>query len=148
MISSEKKAKRLNPIIDERKARFDTESVKLAEVVQRKIQTVSLMKGKQKEYMDGVTRLNNERSSANRLMLEALEGGLDTVKQDWISLYAVVLDCEREEQKQFEVMSKAYRDLEVIKHLQSKYHKEAKQFEQRTEQKLHDELALRKFIES
>ena len=146
MMLFEKKAKRLEPIIDERKQKFDDENSKLSLVRQKKIETVARMRHKQREYMDGVQRLNSERSSANRLMLEALEGGLDTVKQEWMALYAMVLDCEREEQQQVLEMSKAHRDLETIKHLKGKYIKEAKQIENRNEQKMLDELATRKFI--
>lgn len=141
-----KKISRLDPVVDERQTRFDEESNKLLAVRRKKIKTISEMKQKQREYMHGVTRLNNERTSANRLMLEALEGGLDTVKQQWMDLYQAVLVCEREEVAQTEVMSKAHRDLEAIKHLQAKYRVEQSKDLARRDQKQQDEIALRRFV--
>lgn len=140
-----KKIRRLEPVVEERQVRFEEESGKLTAVRQRKIQTVAQMKQKQREYMDGVHRLNTERSSSNRAMLEALEGGLDTVKQQWMDLYQAVLVCEREEASQLEVMSKAHRDLEAIKQLQAKYRVEQTKDQAKRDQKLQDEIALRKF---
>lgn len=140
-----KKIRRLEPVIEERQVRFDEESGKLTAVRQKKIETVSQMKQKQREYMDGVNRLNHERSSSNRAMLEALEGGLDTVKQQWMNLYQAVIECERLEAVQLEVMSKAHRDLEAIKHLQDKYKVEQVKDQARRDQKHQDEIALRKF---
>lgn len=140
-----KKIRRLDPVIEERQVKFDDESGKLVAVRQKKIQTVAQMKMKQREYMDGVGRLNQERSSANRVMLEALEGGLDSVKQQWMDLYQAVLACEREEAKQLELMSKAHRDLEAIKQLQAKYKVEQNRDLARRDQKQQDEIALRKF---
>ena len=78
-------------------------------------------------------------------MLEALEGGLDTVKQQWMDLYQAVLACEREEVIQTEVMSKAHRDLEAIKHLQAKYRVEQSKDLARRDQMQQDEIALRRY---
>lgn len=148
MTALEKKAKRLDPIIDERKARFDQERQRLAVVRQKKLDTIAAMKQKQREYMEGVARLNSERGSANRLMLEALETGLDSVKQLWMKLYHDVLVCEQEEKAQTETMSQAHRDLEAIKHLQTKYNTEViRSLKQRELQQI-DEIALRKFTHS
>jgi len=145
MNSLNKKITRLDPIIDERKNKLDIEQYKLQQVRQRKVETVKAMKKRQNEYMEGVERLNHERSSANRLMLEALETGLDTIKQDWMNLYHEVLKVEKEEHEQLQVMSQAHKDLEAIHHLQSKYKAELDQTIKQAERKLLDELALRKF---
>jgi len=145
MHSLQKKAKRLEPVIEERKSRFDTEMTQLNMVRRRKIETVAAMRATQKEYIDGVSRLNEERGSTDRLMLEALEIGLDSVKGLWMKLYQEVLEIERLEKTQTEIMSKAHRDLEAIQHLKSKYQTEWAQEMDRREQKTLDEHALRKF---
>ena len=86
MLQMEKKSRRLNPVIEDRQAQFDLESEKLTAVRKRRIEIVAAMRAKQNEYMSGVTRLNDERGTANRLMLEALETGLDSVKNHWMKL--------------------------------------------------------------
>jgi flagellar biosynthesis chaperone FliJ len=96
--------------------------------------------------MEGVTRLNDERGTSNRLMLEALETGLDSVKSQWMVLYQEVINIEREEKKQLVIMSQAHRDLEAIKTLQTKYKVEFAKEMDRREQKMLDEHSLRKFV--
>ena len=148
MISLEKKSKRLDPIIEQRKARFDDENQKLINIRAARLLEIARMKEKQSEYMKGVDRLNNERGSANRLMLEALERGLDTVKQQWMDSYAQVLTLEKQESAQFEMMSAAHRELEAIKNLQGKYKLEVIKVEKQRDMKQMDEMALRKFTHS
>lgn len=145
MQTAQKKAQRLNPVIEERKARFDNELMHLAAVRKKKTETISAMRATQKEYVDGVSRLNDERSSNNRLMLEALETGLDNVKNLWMKLYQDVIEIEKMEKEQTEIMSKAHRDLEAIQTLQTKYKTEWAQEQAKREQKTLDEHALRKF---
>jgi flagellar biosynthesis chaperone FliJ len=146
MLQLEKKAKRLNPVIEERQAKFDIESEKLNIIRQRKIELVAAMRAKQQEYMDGVTRLNEERGTSNRLMLDALETGLDSVKNQWMALYQSIIQLEKEEKNQVIIMSKAHRDLEAIKTLQTKYKTEFAKEMDRREQKMLDEHSLRKFV--
>lgn len=146
MLQLEKKAKRLTPVIEERQAKFDIESEKLNILRQRKIELVAAMRAKQQEYMDGVTRLNEERGTSNRLMLDALETGLDTVKNQWMALYQSIIQLEKEEKNQVIIMSKAHRDLEAIKTLQTKYKTEFAKEMDRREQKMLDEHSLRKFV--
>jgi flagellar export protein FliJ len=146
MIILQKKVKRLTPVIEVRQARFDEENNRLIDVRERKLRAVAAMRAKQREYMEGVQRLNDERGTANRLMLEALESGLDNVKAHWMSLYQSVVELEREEKAQLEAMSKAHRDLEAIKTLQNKYRDEASRDLERREQKNLDEHSLRKFL--
>lgn len=145
MISLKRKTKRLDPIIEQRKSQFDQENALLGSIRGKKAIAISAMKAKQKEYMDGVERLNSERGSANRLMLEALETGLDSIKQEWMNIYEVILKIEREEVEQLEVLSKAHRDLEAIKNLQGKYKDEFAKEEKRRDAKQIDEIASRNF---
>jgi flagellar biosynthesis chaperone FliJ len=144
--SADKKAKRLNPVIEERKARFDREMAELTLLRKKKIDAVSIMRRTQKEYLEGVSRLNEERSSNERIMLEALEIGLDNVKNLWMKLYQDVLDIEKMEKDQIELMSRAHRELEAIQTLQTKYKNDWIKEQSVREQKLLDEHALRKFF--
>ena len=141
-----KKVKRLEPVIEGRQTRFDEENQKLVEVRQRKASTVAAMRAKQREYMEGVERLNDERGTANRLMLEALETGLDNVKTQWMRFYQAVVEIEREEKAQAEIMGQAHRELEAIKTLQNKYRVEVTREMDRRDQKNMDEHSLRKFL--
>ena len=141
----EKKAKRLDPVVEIRKEKFDFESERLNALRKKRLDTVAAMRAKQQEYMEGVARLNDERGTSNRLMLEALETGLDTVKNHWMRLYQLAIEIEREEKKQLEVMSHAHRELEAIKTLQSKYVAEHSKEILRREQKDLDEHSIRKF---
>jgi flagellar biosynthesis chaperone FliJ len=146
MLTLQRKAKRLDPVIEERQEKFDVESERLNILRRKKIETVEAMRSKQQEYMEGVTRLNDERGTSNRLMLEALETGLDSVKSQWMVLYQEVINIEREEKKQLVIMSQAHRDLEAIKTLQTKYKVEFAKEMDRREQKMLDEHSLRKFV--
>ncbi len=146
MLQMEKKSRRLNPVIEDRQAQFDLESEKLTAVRKRRIEIVAAMRAKQNEYMSGVTRLNDERGTANRLMLEALETGLDSVKNHWMKLYQGVIEIEAHEKAQLELMSKAHRELEAIKTLQAKYQVEITKEEARREQKTLDEHSIGKFV--
>jgi flagellar biosynthesis chaperone FliJ len=146
MLQLEKKSKRLNPVIEERQAKFDRESELLTNIREKRIQIVAAMRAKQSEYMTGVTRLNDERGTANRLMLEALEIGLDSVKSQWMKLYQAVIEIEAHEKVQLEIMSKAHRELEAIKSLQEKYHLEIAKEINRREQKTLDEHSIGKFV--
>lgn len=146
MLQLQKKAKRLDPVIEERQSKFDAENEKLNLIRRRKLETVAAMRSKQQEYMDGVNRLNEERGTSNRLMLEALEGGLDSVKNQWMALYQEVIQIEKEEKMQLAVMSQAHRELEAIKTLQTKYKVEHAKEMDRREQKALDEHSLRKFV--
>ncbi|MCX6117186.1 MAG: flagellar FliJ family protein, partial [Proteobacteria bacterium] len=137
-----KKSKRLDPIIDDRKDVFDDENRKLSEIRSRKLRAIAEMKQAQRDYVSGVERLNNERGTSDRLLLHALETGLDSVKQKWMDFYQVVLNCEREEQLQLEAVGRAYKDLEAIRHLKGKYEVEITKETNRREQKSLDELAL------
>jgi flagellar export protein FliJ len=148
MATAQKKANRLQPVVEQRQIRFDVEIQKLTEVQRRKSATVVAMRSKQREYLEGVQRLNDERGSSNRLMLEALEQGLDTVKSQWMGLYQAVIELDREEKIQTDIMSQAHRELEAIKTLQDKYRAEFAKEMNRREQKSLDELALRKFTGS
>lgn len=146
MLQLKKKSKRLNPVIEERQATFDSESDLLTTIRKKRIQVVAAMRAKQSEYMTGVTRLNDERGTANRLMLEALETGLDSVKNQWMKLYQGVIEIEAHEKAQLEIMAKAHRELEAIKSLQEKYHVEIVRETIRREQKILDEHSLGKFV--
>jgi flagellar biosynthesis chaperone FliJ len=146
MMLLEKKAKRLNPVIEERQTKFDAETQKLNEIRKRKMDLVAIMRARQQEYMDGVNRLNEERGTSNRLMLEALETGLDSVKNQWMALYQAIIELEREEKNQFLVMSQSHRELEAIVTLQNKYKVEFAKDLERREQKMLDEHAIRRFI--
>lgn len=145
MHSLEKKSRRLNPVIESKKARFDAELAQLNVVRRQKIEVVAAMRATQKQYMDGVGRLNDERGTMNRLMLEALETGLDNVKGLWMKLYQDVLDLEKIEKQQAEIMSRAHRELEAIQSLQDKYKLAWAQELDKREQKMMDEHAQRKF---
>jgi flagellar biosynthesis chaperone FliJ len=140
-----RKVKRLDPILEIRKSRFETENQKLVALKQKKEAASLAVQRKQAEYMEGLERLNQERNTSERSMLEALEIGLDSIKQDWISLYALMVDCERAETLQHGVVIEVFRDLESIKVLQSKYQTSLRQQELKSEQKSFDELALKRF---
>lgn len=128
-----------------KKSRFDAELQQLNVVRQKKIEVVAAMRATQKQYMDGVGRLNDERGTMNRLMLDALETGLDNVKGLWMKLYQDVLDLEKIEKQQAEIMSRAHRELETIQSLQDKYKFAWAQELDKREQKMLDEHAQRKF---
>ena len=79
-MQSQRKIKRVQPIIKMKKAKVDEEAAVLTAIRHEKVEVVKAMKENQKRYMEGVEELNRIRVSKTRQNLDTLESSLDFVK--------------------------------------------------------------------
>ena len=144
-MQSQRKIKRVEPLIKMKKAKVDEEAAVLNAIRMEKIEVVKAMKDNQKRYMEGVEELNRVRSSKTRQNIETLETALDYVKSKWAKLYTDVQKIEMKEKAQIAHYLTAERELKSVEKLQEKYVTEFKKELGKNEQKQMDEAALRRF---
>jgi len=140
-----KKMKRVQPVIKVRSAQVDSEAAILTVIRTRKQAVVAEMKTNQRQYMEGIDRLNQERASMNREMLAPLEDSLDFIKSKWFMLYREVQELEHREQVQLTKVLAAQRDLKAVERLQENYKKQFATDLKKTEQKNLDEVGIRRY---
>ena len=140
-----RKIKRVQPIIKLKKQKMDEEVMTLNAIRLQKLEIVKNMKDSQKRYMDGVEELNKTRTSKMRVNLHTLEDALDFVKSQWYRLYKEVQDVEKREKQQIEHLLVAERELKAVEKLREKYELEFKKELKKSDQKVMDEAALRRF---
>ncbi len=145
MSEARRKMLRIGPVIKVRKAKVDQEIMVLNQIRADKQAAISDMRESQRQYMEGVERLNRERGSTAREMLAPLEGTLDYVKNRWYSLYKRVQEIEQREKAQIFQLDLAERDLRAVEKLSETYEQEFRNEIRRSDQKAMDEAALRKF---
>ena len=139
------KIKRIQPLIDLKKARVDAEAATLAQVRQEKIAVVQAMKDNQRRYMQGLDELNLIRASSARINQETIESGLDHVKATWYKCYKNVQEIESKERRQISQLLTAERELAAVEKLREKYKLEFRKETGKIEQRTLDEIALRQF---
>lgn len=144
-MQSQRKIKRVQPLIKMKKSKVDEEAAVLIAIRNEKIEVVKQMKENQKRYMEGVEEMNRIRVSKARQNLDTLETALDYVKQQWYKLYKEVQTIEGKERQQIMHLLTAERELKSVEKLEEKYKIEMKKELGRIDQKLMDEQALRRF---
>ncbi len=144
-MQSQRKIKRVQPIIKMKKAKVDEEAAVLTAIRHEKVEVVRAMKENQKRYMQGVEELNRIRVSKTRQNLDTIESSLDFVKTQWYRLYKEVQQIEIKEKQQITHFLTAERELKSVEKLQEKYHTEFQKELGKHEQKQTDEAALRRF---
>ncbi len=144
-MQSQRKIKRVQPIIKMKKSKVDEEASVLIAIRSEKVEIVKQMKENQKRYMEGVEELNRIRVSKARQNLDTLESALDYVKQQWYKLYKDVQTVEGKERQQIMYLLTAERELKSVEKLEEKYVTEMKKELGRMDQKQMDETALRRY---
>ena len=144
-MQSMKKIKRVQPIIKMKKTKVDTEALLLAQINREKVEAVGAMRESQKKYMVGIDELNKIRTSTSRQNIETIEAGLDLVKAQWYRYYRQVQELENKERAQIARLSEAERELKAIERLREKFETDFKKESGKIEQKMLDEMALRRF---
>ncbi len=144
-MQSQRKIKRVQPIIKMKKGKVDQEASVLMTIRNEKIAIVKQMKENQKRYMEGVEELNRIRVSKARENLDTIESALDYVKQQWYKLYKDVQTVEGKERQQIMHLLTAERELKSVEKLEEKYEIEMKKELGRMDQKIMDETALRRY---
>ena len=138
-----RKIERFKPIIKIRKTDLDREAVCLSKIRSFKREAMENLKKFQTQYMEGVSQLNEERQSKDRGKLASLERGVDYSKNRWHESLAYLRQIEIQERAQIAQVLKAERDLKSIEKLTERYVGQLKEVEDKEDQAVSDEAALR-----
>ncbi len=143
-----KKIARLVPVLDIKKTRVDAEAVALAAILREKVKLESELMAWQQKYLNGVTRLNAERESVERPMLLALEAAVDHARETLFVFFQRLKEADLAEQAQVMRVNIVQRELSAVEKLQETHRERFKKEISRNEQKGHDDIALRRFLNS
>jgi flagellar biosynthesis chaperone FliJ len=142
MSETRRKLKRIRVLEKVRQSKVDKESIELAEIREKKQAKAAELKNSQTEYLSGVEKLNQLRSSLIRENLQFMEETLDFLKSKWMRLFRELQDIERLEKNQMENLSIAHRELKSVGNLAAKLDQEARAELSRAEQKIQDERTI------
>lgn len=148
MRSHVKKIQRLDPVIAIRKKRVDEESGFLVEIRQEKSRMESELVAWQQRYLDGVGRLNEMREAGERNMLAAMEAAVDHAREQLFSLFTRLKEVDGIEHAQVLQLNAVQRDLSAVERLQENHREKLQKAIAKAEQKVLDDVALRRFIQS
>lgn len=138
------KIKRNGPLLKIRKSELDRENLVLGQIRQSKIEAIGQLKNYQRQYVEGVEKLNELRISGDLGTLMNLESTIDYVKAKWYQSLKDVRKIEDDEKQQLQVVIEAQQKLRTIEILDEKYVTELRIFEDKVEQKQLDEIAVQR----
>ena len=136
------KSQRISTLIKVRKFQFDQDFLVLNEIKSKHFAAVEQLHLAQKNYMDGVEKLNQERQSPERKMLQALELGVDMAKNQWYQRLMTLRIVEEEERRQLQQTAEAQRRLRMLEKLDERYNQQDIEHYKTIEQNQLDEFAL------
>lgn len=140
-----RKLRRVHPVILARQSKVDQETAALMTIQNEKRGVVTSMRTAQQKYMHGIAELNKIRATRMRDKLDPMEEALDFVKEEWYRLFLRVQEIERQEKAQIAQVLVAERELKATQKLREKYEIDFKKSLAKNDQKLMDEIGLRKF---
>jgi flagellar biosynthesis chaperone FliJ len=136
------KTQKIQPLIKLRRMQLDQESMLLNQIQLKKYAAKQALASSQTMYMDGVEKLNKERQSPERKMLETLELGVDYAKAQWYQNLMQLRSLEDEEKKQRHEVEEAQRRMKMLEKLEERYHDQYTEQQKIIEQKQIDDFAL------
>lgn len=142
MPSPKQKIKKLQPLIKIRQLQLDQETMRLNQIKAKREEAAQALLQSQKVYIDGVERLNHERQSSDRKMLDALEQGVDFAKAQWYQRLMSYRRLEEDERRQRLMVSEAQKRMKMLEHLDERYADQYLKQLKMHEQKLLDEFAI------
>jgi len=147
MTQTQRKLNRLETVIRIRKKAVDDASIILSTTRNQKKTALDHLQRTQQAYLQGIERLNQERTSLDRDKLQPLETGLDLTKTKWMEIYQQVVSLDRKEKEEHQALKNALTNLKAVDKLEDRYENIFKAELAKAEQKNLDEIALRKYIE-
>lgn len=136
------KIKQMKPLITIRKAKLDQETILLNSIRKEKADALELLQKNQTSYMQGVERLNKERTRGNLVTLPTLERGLDRVKDLWYQSLTTVRSIEERERQQLVQVVDARKNLKSMETLEETYQTQLSAELKRAARKETDEMAI------
>jgi flagellar biosynthesis chaperone FliJ len=141
MSAAHKKNARIQPLIRIRQTQFD-QALGALQIIQAKVQEAfEVLQHYQNMYIQGVDRLNLERQSSERRMLEALESSIDFAKRQWYQKLSILRELQEQERQQMQEVKDSQLRLKMLEKIEQRYRKELIFHENTKEQKKLDEFA-------
>jgi hypothetical protein len=142
MSSIEQKIQKLGSLLKIRQIQLDQELFELDKVRRRKEAAKAELQRAQAMYIKGVDRLNQERQSPERLMLQALESSIDLAKSLWHKRLLELREVELEERAQERQVAQAHKNKMMLERLDGRYSADLNHHRKIVEQKQLDEFAV------
>ncbi|RZA24477.1 MAG: hypothetical protein EOP10_09815 [Proteobacteria bacterium] len=142
MSGIEKKIEKLGSLIKIRQIQLDQQLFELEKIRRRKEAAKAELLRTQTMYVKGIDRLNQERQSPERLMLEALENSIDLAKSLWHKRLMDLRDVELEERAQERCVAEAHKNKMMLEKLDGRYSADLNNHSKIVEQKQLDEFAV------
>jgi flagellar biosynthesis chaperone FliJ len=142
MTKPQQKMKKIQPLIKIRKLQLDQETALLNQIQLKREEAAQALMLSQQTYIEGVEKLNNERQSAERKLLSALEQGVDFAKAQWYQRLMALRAVEEEERLQFRQVAEAEKRMKMLEHLDERYFEQHVKQMNIQEQKQIDEFAI------
>lgn len=142
MIPIAKKIEKLGPLIKIRQLQLDQQLSLLQKIKLRKEAAQQELVRAQSMYITGIDRLNQERQSPERLMLEALENSIDLAKSLWHKRLMELRHVEIEVKAQERHVAEAHKNMKMLEKLDDRYTGNLNEHLKIIEQKQLDEFAV------
>ncbi|MBC7658781.1 MAG: hypothetical protein H7249_03650 [Chitinophagaceae bacterium] len=142
MTSFAKKIQKMEPLIKIRQLQLDQQMFILQQIQARKSLAKAELLRCQHMYIKGIDRLNQERQSPERRMLEALERSIDLAKSLWHNRLLDLRAVEDEEKAQELAVRLAHKNLKMLEKLDERYTVSNNEHLKKVEQKQLDEFAV------
>ena len=142
MTNFAQKIQKMEPLIKIRTLQLDQQMFILQQIQTRKQAAKTELLRCQHMYIKGIDRLNQERQSPERKMLEALERSIDLAKSLWHKRLMDLRNVEDEERIQEAAVRLAYKNLKMLEKLDERYTVDLNEHMKKVEQKQLDEFAV------
>ncbi len=142
MANTRQKINKLQPLIKVRKMQFDQETMLLNLIHIKREEAILSLQNSQKMYIEGVEKLNRERQSSERKLLEALEQGVDFAKAQWYQKLKILRHIEEDARHQMIMVTEAQRRMKMLENIDERYDEQLVKQMKIMEQKELDEFAI------
>lgn len=142
MTSIAQKIQKMEPLIKIRSIQLDQQLFLLQQIQLKKQAAQAELLRCQQMYIKGIDRLNQERQSPERKMLEALERSIDLAKSLWHKRLLDLRAIEDEERAQEQAVKLAHKNLKMLEKLDGRYNNALNEHTKKIEQRALDEFAI------
>src|SRR6185369_15120326 len=109
-----RKFKRLTSILKVKRLHLQDLALKLRNLSSERDIVIGELNELQMKYLQGVSEINERRQSSLRMGLELLENHVESIKNEWISLYRKKQELERQIPEVAQQLSFITKQIEVI----------------------------------
>jgi len=142
MANQRQKIQKLQPLIKVRKMQLDRETTLLTLIHSKRDEAILSLQLSQKMYIEGVEKLNRERQSSERKLLETMEHGVDFAKAQWYQKLKTLRLIEEDARHQMIMVTEAQRRMKMLENLDERYVEQLVKQMNVLEQKEMDEFAI------